>query len=404
MKLLFVLPSVPFPAKIGGEIIAYNNIRILAQRHCVHLVCNSPQMNLSKEQMFAEFVYHVPDKISGPMALVYKVVNNIKRFFPFIIFQMKHTTQKIRELDKIEKYDVILSYGFTSALDCPRELRYKLIANVEDPQFLKLYRMRALPMCAFWDKVKLTVHLIFLKRHEKELFSTAGIVALLSEADIADVQKMTHCQNLCCVPYGVEIAGDILIGDRMTREEGMVIISGNMFHLPNVEGVLFFISQVFPKVLAQNPLAKLWIVGAEPSPSIRNIASRFSKNIIITGRVNNVSDYLRRAMVSVCPVRLRIGVQTKVLEALSLGTPVVTTTAGNSGIRAESGRHLWIEDEPDAFAKIIVKLLDGEGWDQLSANGFNFARNCFSWEKSAYTLEKHIITLRQSNVSTSING
>ncbi|MEI6647763.1 MAG: glycosyltransferase [bacterium] len=404
MKILFVLSAFPFPPKIGRDIVAFNNIRILAQRHQVHLVCNSFRLNLSQDERFADFVYHAPDKTPEPMSLPLHAVSNVMRGLPTLIYQARWVTKKIREIDKIEKFDAILSYGFSTTLDCPKELRYKLIANIEDPQFLKLTRMRALPLCTSWDKIKLTILLLSMKRFEQKMFPSIGNVALLSEADIIDIQTMLHYQNLCFVPYGVERADDSLIAQKTTREDGMIIISGNMFYLPNVEGVLFFISQVFPKVLAQYPRAKLWIVGADPKPSIRTIASRFSNNVIITGRVDNVSDYLRRAMVSVCPVRLKIGVQTKILEALSSGTPVVTTTAGNSGIQAVHGRDLWIEDDPVAFANKVVKLLKGDGWEQLSNTGLNFVRTHFSWEKSANTLEKHIIVLRESNVSSNSNG
>jgi len=400
MKFLFVLSSFPFPPKIGGEIVAYNNIRILAQRHHIHLVCNGLHRELSQKERFADFVYHVPDNPEKALSLPLHVVRNLIRGLPTLIYHSWQITRKIRALDKTERFDAILSYGFSSTLDCPPELRYKLIANIEDPQLLKLSRMRALPLCSFWDKTKLTIHLLFLKRFEKKIFPTIGTVALLSEADIIDLQQLTHYQNLRFVPYGVEKKDESLIALKATREEGVIIISGNMFHLPNVEGVLFFLSQVFPNVLKKYPLAKLWIVGANPRSSIRVAASRYPENIIITGRVDNVSAYLRRAMVSVCPVRLKIGVQTKVLEALSSGTPVVTTTAGNSGIQAVSGRDLWVEDEPAAFANKVVEILQGDGWEHLSSNGLNYVRTHFTWQLSAEKLEEYIISLRQSTFSS----
>jgi glycosyltransferase involved in cell wall biosynthesis len=103
-----------------------------------------------------------------------------------------------------------------------------------------------------------------------------------------------------------------------------------------------------------------------------------------------MQEYLRRAKVSICPVRLKIGVQTKILEALSWGTPVVTTSAGNSGIGGCSGSELWVEDEPNIFASRVVSLLRGEGWNQLSEKGRKLAENGFSWERSAMAIEQHI--------------
>jgi glycosyltransferase involved in cell wall biosynthesis len=110
--------------------------------------------------------------------------------------------------------------------------------------------------------------------------------------------------------------------------------------------------------------------------------------IKITGFVPDIRPYLSEAMVSVCPVRLRIGTQTKVLEALACGTPVVTTPAGNHGIGAISGEHLYVADDPVSFADKVVTLLTTRKWSILSEKGRRFAEDNFTWEKSAEKLEK----------------
>jgi glycosyltransferase involved in cell wall biosynthesis len=138
----------------------------------------------------------------------------------------------------------------------------------------------------------------------------------------------------------------------------------------------------------------LWIVGAEPDMRICATAVCFGEHVVITGRVNNMSEYLQRAKVSICPVRLKIGVQTKILEALSWGTPVVTTSAGNSGIGGCSGRELWVEDESNIFASRVVALLRGENWHRLSEGGRKLVEERFSWELSAMELEQHIVSIQ----------
>jgi glycosyltransferase involved in cell wall biosynthesis len=102
-------------------------------------------------------------------------------------------------------------------------------------------------------------------------------------------------------------------------------------------------------------------------------------------------------MVSACPVRLRIGTQTKILEALACGTPVVTTSAGNHGIGGVSGEHLYVADDPAEFADKIVGLLRGNCWSELSQNGRRFVEDNFTWEKSALKLE---LVLKQLLTST----
>jgi glycosyltransferase involved in cell wall biosynthesis len=89
------------------------------------------------------------------------------------------------------------------------------------------------------------------------------------------------------------------------------------------------------------------------------VAGSLGEHVVITGKVDDVSEYLRQAVVSICPVRLKVGVQTKILEALTFGTPVVTTSAGNSGIAGRSGEEMWVEDDPRNFAFRVVSLLRG---------------------------------------------
>jgi glycosyltransferase involved in cell wall biosynthesis len=170
----------------------------------------------------------------------------------------------------------------------------------------------------------------------------------------------------------------------------MILVSGNMYHLPNVDGVLYLLGEVLPHVLRRVPTARLFIVGSDPDERIRKAATRFEDRVVVTGRVPDVSEYLRRAVVSVCPVLLKIGVQTKVLEALAAGTPVVTTSAGNSGIAGVSGRDLWVEDEPEGFADRVVGLLRGDLWDSFSRDGLTVVSDRFSWQRSARQLESLI--------------
>lgn len=396
MRILVILSAVPYPPKMGSDIIAYNNIRTLAACHHVEVVCNGPQDASVIQEKFQNSTFHFPKVAVKANSLLLHVLRNLISGLPTLVYHAKWVAPMVRELDQSERYDAILSYGFSTILDCPPELRYKLIANIEDPQSLKLKRMRELSNCSLWDKMKLTIHLLFLKQFENKIFPAIGKIALLSETDISDVREKGKLNNLCFVPYGVENREDSLIRRMSDRERGMIVISGNMNHLPNVEGVLYFISEIFPLILKKYPLAKLWIVGADPRESIKKAAMCFPGSMVVTGRVNSVSDYIRKAMVCVCPVRLKIGVQTKILEALSFGTPVVTTPEGNSGVQAIVDRDLCVQDRPDDFADQVVQLLNGHKWDCFSDNGLRFVRTHFSWERSATNLEGAILSLKKS--------
>lgn len=234
-------------------------------------------------------------------------------------------------------------------------------------------------------------------RYERQVLPKLAKVLLLSRADVDDMRSKRKLNNLSWVPYAVDQSVNARPLGREDRDEGTIVFSGNMDHLPNVDGALYLLRSVFPLILNLYPSATLKIVGANPSTRILNAATPFKERVIVTGRVPNLADHLRRAVVSVCPVRLKIGVQTKVLEALSWGTPVVTTSAGNSGVEGVSGQHLWVEDDPKSFAGRVVALLNGQHWLNLSQAGKRLVDERFSWNRSVKKLEAQLSFLSTDN-------
>ncbi len=294
------------------------------------------------------------------------------------------------KLINLNKYDAILLFEMSAIQYCPLSCYgKKLIVHIEDPQALKLSRLSRLSGISLLQRAKYYIKSRLKKNYENKLLPLVGKVLLLSEADVADLHKQGGYDNLAYVPYGVDQHDPEEIMGYEERER-IIVFSGNMFHLPNVEGALFFLKDIFPLILKEYQSAILYIVGANPDNSIYKAAAKFGKQVVITGKVADVAHYIKRSTVSICPVRLKIGVQTKILEALSLGTPVVTTSAGNSGVAGLSGCHLWIEDDPYQFTKRVIELLQGKGWSTLSKEGRKFVLENFSWEESVAQLEKNI--------------
>ncbi len=396
MKLLIVMTSYPFPPLVGSAIVAYNNIKEISKNHLIYFIC----LDVPKERGdFAEFVEQIefvrPKKVPRLIQLFRNVFYMLFRIPAFITASKSHEMQtRVKELIERDKFDAILLYEITAIQYCPPSSYNKVIVNVEDPQSIKLNRMNRLPIWSLWQKVRLFVYARLTERFENRYFPKMAKVLLLSEADMRDMRERGGYDNIGYVSYGFNKRSIEEIVGYKGRCEGMIIFSGSMFHPPNVDGALFFLQHIFPLVLQEYSTAILWIVGAEPDMRIRDAASCFGKYVVITGRVNDMSDYLQRAKVSICPVRLKIGVQTKILEALSWGTPVVTTSAGNNGIGGCSGSELWVEDEPNIFASRVISLLRGEDWQRFSEEGRKFVEERFSWERSAMELEQHIMVIQ----------
>lgn len=396
MKLLIVMASCPFPSQVGSAIVAYNNIKEISKNHSIYFIC----FDAPKERGdFDKFVVQIEVVRSKKVPRLIQLFRNVFYMLfgipAFITASKSHEMQTlVKDLIERNKFDALLLYEISAIQYCPPSIYNKMIVNIENPQSINLNRIRRLPIWSLWQKVKLFVHARLTERFENRYLPKMAKVLLLSEADMQDMREQGGYDNIGCVSYGVNKRSIKEIVGYEGRSEGMIIFSGTMFHPPNVDGALFFLQQIFPVVLQEYSTAILWIIGAEPDMRIRDAATCFGEHVVITGRVNDMSEYLQRAKVSICPVRLKIGVQTKILEALSWGTPVVTTSAGNSGIGGCSGNELWVEDEPNIFASRVVSLLRGEDWQQLSEEGRKLVEERFSWERSAMELEQHIVRIQ----------
>lgn len=267
----------------------------------------------------------------------------------------------------------------------PKAYQGVSIWSLEDPTVIK--ELRQIPWHPWYRKIAAYDKIIRYGKYERELARRFTRILMINENDASDYATYLGSSNLDWVPYAIDSdyfspAADI------PRQEGMIVITGNMYHPPNIVAVDWFCDNVFPLIQKRFPPAKLWLVGARPTAAIRR-RSR-DNDVTVTGSVPDIRLYQRRAKVSVCPVQLRVGTQTKVLEAMSCGTPVVTTSAGNHGVAAVTGRDLHVADDAESFANKVVSLLRGEQWSELSANGRKYVVDNFSWPTSVGRLERII--------------
>jgi glycosyltransferase involved in cell wall biosynthesis len=394
-RILVAMARYPFPPRSGSSLVAINSIRRLSKSHHIHYLClGDKNWELPFDGIVdkAEIVTKTkPLFVIKLIRYVFMRLNGTASTNKACIF--RELRERINRLMESEAFDVIVMFEFEAIQYCAPKFYDRLIVNIEDPYSIRIDRMRSLAVWPFWQRAVMFVDGLLARHYERSVLPRLGKVLLLSAADAKDMRERLGCENLDCVTYGADRPSVGSTG-LMERDAGMIVFSGNMYHLPNVDGILYFLKNVFPLVLQGFPEARLWVVGSNPDARICEAVVSFGDRVVVTGMVNDMSEYLQKAMVSICPVRLKIGVQTKILEALALGTPVVTTSAGNSGISGTSGSELWVEDDPVAFAHRVVSLLRKQEWLKLSENGKKMVEDRFTWDRSAEELEQHIMSIQ----------
>ncbi len=192
-----------------------------------------------------------------------------------------------------------------------------------------------------------------LEKYEFEMYRSADRTLVLTPQDRFTMQYYAPDLSISVASSGVDI--EHLKENPSIPKEPIVLMTGYMRDPANEDGVEWFYKNVWPKLSTNQPDIKFYIVGAEPSKRMRKMVKK-EKRIIITGKVKDLRPYRDRARVMVSPVRLGSGIRTKVLEAMSSGIPVVSTSLGMAGIDAQTGVNCLIADTPELFTRSVEWL------------------------------------------------
>jgi GT2 family glycosyltransferase/SAM-dependent methyltransferase len=182
-------------------------------------------------------------------------------------------------------------------------------------------------------------------------------------------------------------------GKGFREKEGLVFIAG-FAHPPNEDGILWFAADVFPRIKEKIPDIKLTILGSNPTERVQKLNS---ENIRVVGFVKDPSSYFYEAKVFVSPLRFGAGVKGKVLNAMSYGLPVVSTSIGIEGMGLEAGQDVLVADDAEGFAgKVAEVYQDEELWRRLSENSLIRIGRDFSAEGAKKRFEEMFNVLHTS--------
>jgi len=171
------------------------------------------------------------------------------------------------------------------------------------------------------------------------------------------------------------------------RSADSLVFCAKLDYFPNAQAILHFCENILPLVWQKRPQARLTIVGNNPPKAVRALAA--DERITVTGFVPDTCSYLGAASVALAPLLVAAGTQLKVLEALSMGAPTVTTPRCARALGAEDELHLLVAGEPQAFAEAVIRLLnDAEYAGQLGRAGRQFVVERYSWSGAAEKLSR----------------
>jgi hypothetical protein len=202
-------------------------------------------------------------------------------------------------------------------------------------------------------------------------------IATLTEEDASWFRSVAPAVHTRSIPPGVEIP-DVMLVQRETIPETFCILA-SMEWAPNVEGTLWFAREVLPKIRASRPNAELHIAGRNPGTEITELGAL--PGVTVHGEVDDALEFRSRYAVSIVPLFSGSGLRVKILEAMAMGRPVVSTTVGAEGIPAVAGEHIVIADDAHSFAAACTSLLQSpDTAAKIAQRGRELVQEQYAWQ------------------------
>jgi glycosyltransferase involved in cell wall biosynthesis len=223
------------------------------------------------------------------------------------------------------------------------------------------------------------------ERFDRAHLDAYDLLVTMSELDRERAQRLSsaRCE---AVPNGVDTTALVPAPTLPAGEDPVLLYAGTMSYPPNAEGLRWLLREVWPRVLAGAPTARLLVVGRDPEPELVSAAS---ERVEFTGWVEAMAPSFARASIVLVPILSGGGTRLKVLDGLASGRPVLSTSAGAEGIDLVDGEHGVLADGPEAFAHAAVTLLgDPERRRALGVAGRELAERAYDWRALGDRLEE----------------
>lgn len=187
------------------------------------------------------------------------------------------------------------------------------------------------------------------------------------------------------------------------EKEHAIIITGRFSSDQSHLGATWFLRNVWPVVRRRDPQVVLYLVGRDPTPTMNHLALR-DERVVVTGTVEDLRPYLAKSKLYVCPVLSGSGVRGKVLEAMAMELPVISTLVGSEGIAFEQGQNGFLADAPQMMADMICHVLHDDALrDKLGRNARKTVEAHFTWDRSLDLLEsvlRDVLSKRSYHIVT----
>lgn len=384
MKLLVVLSRMPYPLEKGDKLRAYHLVKRLAKRHDIYLFCLSDQpTRAADEEHLRSFCKHLQVVHIPRWRIVLRMFTAFFSRLPFQVsyFHHRHAQRAMdRVIDEFRPDHVLCQLVRTTEYV---RRRYNLGKTLDYMDTLSKGMERRAGSAPFPVRYFLKAETRRLIHYENLMFDLFDHQVIISAQD-RDLLYHPLRDHVAVVPNGVDTT---YFAPQDTPKTHDLLFTGNMNYPPNIDSVLFLVHQVLPLVHAHRPGTTLLIAGVDPDHRVRDLAAR-NPAVTVSGWVKDIRSSYASARIFVAPMQIGTGLQNKLLEAMAMGMPCVTSDLANNAVGARPGEAILIGHEPEEYAAHILRLLDHPAErKRLAQTALRFVQHAFDWDLAAKRLD-----------------
>jgi len=389
MKLLFLSHEIPSPAA-SDTISLYHLIGHLSALygHDITLI------SFMSDRTRGEDLEHLKNICSVKNPIKIQWNSSKKLLFKAVKNSILHLPKNLRRGLWINELDYYYDHRMNQAIkDGLKENHFELIfstrqmanyvVDVDTPKIVQPFdamfewHRQILSNSRGLKRILYGIRYALNRSYEKHIYEKFDACLVVTQLDKELLESLNPRIRCTVIPIGVDI--DYFSPMDIAEEPASLTFLARLQYPVAIANAVYFYNEVFPLIRLESPNVKFYLVGREPAREIIDLSS--DPSVRVTGYVKDVRPYLAKSTVVVSPEILGTGMKYKVLEAMSMGKAVVTTSLGAQGIAVRNREHLVIADTSHEFARETVSLLtDRRMRTTLGANARKLVEEQYSWE------------------------
>lgn len=385
MKIFILLSRIPWPIEKGDKLRAWHQIKELSVNNEIYLFClNDSTIHPDSESKLKKYCKEVHFLNLSKTGIVFRLLGGLFSSLPMQVkyFHSKKTHRKIeKEIERI-KPDHIYAQ-LIRASEYVKNIHH-IPKTLDYMDALSKGMERRIPKSGNWMKPFLRMETKRLLEYENLIFDYFENKTIISEQDRNLIYHPDQ-KKIFIIPNGVDT--DYFKPEKKQKKTDL-LFNGNMSYPPNVDCVIYIAEKILPEVQKKYPDIRLLISGANPSKKVTDLAKK-NTAITVSGWMNDIREAYTSSKIFLAPMQIGTGVQNKLLEAMAMELPCITTDLANNGLGAEKGKNILIGNSPAEISNLIDKLLSDEPFaNSLGSAGREFVCSRYNWKSASAKLNQ----------------